>query len=133
MQTSDITSIIYTPKVDLYYTSVAKSVTYMVFDFVGKLMLSVRDQLEGEVLYDITHTVRKSAMLGVPVGMRVPAATLGSAFSFSGEIYSIEIYYDILGEFRNADFIPTPETYFKRPSQLTELLAKIRKETKASA
>lgn len=132
-KSDSVVSYIETPKIDLEYPDIAKNIMYIIIDFVGRLILYLEDQVGETITYDITHSVRKPVKLGVPVGMRTPSSTLGTAFAFIGKVYSEEIYYDILGEFRNEDFIPSPETYFKGDPLAPKLIESVKEQAKTSS
>lgn len=99
--TNDAESIIRTPNVDLDYPMLAKNIIYVDLDFEGQIRYGG---------YNITHTKRKVARVGVPVSQRTPNALIGTRLNFIGKVYTIDIYYDIVGEFRNADYLPPWET-----------------------
>jgi len=99
--TKDVYSAVRTPNVDLDYPFLGKNLIYIDVDFEG--MLSYEN-------YTITHTSRRTARLGIPVSKRIPNALIGARFIFKGKIYTIDIYYDAIGEFRHENHIPSPET-----------------------
>lgn len=98
--TNDIYSIVRTPSVDLDYPFLGKNLIYIDVDFEG--ILNYEN-------YNITHTKRMTARLGIPVSKRIPNALIGAKFIFKGKIYTIDIYYDAIGEFRHENHIPLPE------------------------
>jgi len=108
----NVLSKIRTPENDLEYPSILKSILYVIVDFEGELIHN----------YSIRHTKRKTVQLGVPIDSRVPRNTVGTELYFKGKIYSIEIYYDIVGEMRNADFIPSPEILAEGIPELATLI-----------
>ena len=101
-KSEDVLSILKTPKMNLGYPDIAKNLIYLVIDFEGKV--AYRD-------YYITHAEREEVKFGIPITEKVPSSVLDARLVFTGKIYSIEIHYDILGEFRNAHYIPASKTY----------------------
>lgn len=133
MKTSSVNSLIKTPDVDLDFPGIVKVITWVIIDFEGELWINFENELSQSRNYNVVHSQRKAVQFGVPTNIRVPSATLGLEFIFKGKVYSIEIYYDVLGEFRNADFIPTPETYPEGLPKTPELVESFRKETQTGA
>lgn len=124
LKTSNIPSLIRTPSVDLDFPNIAKSVTLVDIDFEGEIWYKN---------YYLNHTSRKTIQLGIPVTTRTPSATLGIEFAFKGRVYSIDIFYDILGEFRNADFIPPSEAYPEGLPKTPELIESFKKALREEA
>lgn len=112
-KTNNVYSVIRTPNVDLDYPFLGKNLIYIDVDFEGKLNYEN---------YKVTHTKRMTARLGVPVSKRIPNALIGARFIFKGKIYSIDIYYDAIGEFRHENHIPSPETISEGIQQYPEYL-----------
>jgi hypothetical protein len=132
-KTNNVESYIQTPKVNLDFPDIAKNIMYLIIDFEGRLIFYLEDPVGETIQYDITHQERRTVKFGVPVGMRTPSVHLGTAFRFYGKVYSVEIYYDILGEFRNEDFIPSPEAYGKGTPDYPRLAEDIKRQAEASA
>lgn len=117
-KTNNVYSVIRTPNVDLDYPFLGKNLIYIDVDFEGELNYEN---------YKVTHTKRMTARLGVPVSKRIPNALIGARFIFKGKIYTIDIYYDAIGEFRHENHIPSPETISEGIQQYPDYLESITK------
>lgn len=111
-RTSDFGSVVLTPELSLDYPGIAKVVVYYIIEFEGKLLMNEKY---------VESSSRRTVMIGIPVTKKIPSSYISAGLVINGKLYSIEIWYDILGEFRNADFIPIQQTNPERFAELKQL------------